>query len=147
MMICYTSIYRRNTMKTKKKSGKINTFDGWDFMELAIAWNLEDAYKEKVWVDHDDDGKLSKPTQPAGIHHNDDSRPIREFLEELCKKYFENHDATIFTKYAQDLRMFARKLSLCDSSYYAPLWRGLARIEDDFTIVRASILLLPCMWS
>jgi hypothetical protein len=126
---------------------KINPFDGFDFLELACAWDLHDKYNDKPWVDSEEDGTISQPSGPAGIHHNDDSRPIREFLEELCQKYFENHDESILTKYAEDLRMFARKLSLGDDSYYKPLWRGLARIEDDFTIVRASILLLPCMWS
>jgi len=117
---------------------KINQFSGWDFMEFVVVWNLEDRYRDKPWVDTD---------TPTTVHHNDDSRPIREFLEEKCQEYFTTHDESILQPYADDIRMYARKLAIGDNSYYAPLWRGLARIKDDFTIVRATILLLPCMWT
>ena len=135
----------KNKVKPHRKTvGQIhpyvNHFNGWDFMELAGEWGLLDRYKDKPWVDEPPD---PKPT----IHHNDDSRPIREFLEELCQEYMEHHDETLLTKYANDIRMYSRKLALEENSYYKPLWRGLARIEDDFTIVRATILLLPCMWA
>jgi len=123
-----------------KISGKVNKFNGWDFMELAGEWGLLGRYHDKPWVD-------DPPEPKPSVHHNDDSRPIREFLEELCEKYVLSHDESIFKPYANDIRMYVRKLALEDSSYYAPLWRGLARVEDDFTIVRATILLLPCMWT
>ena len=131
-----------------KAEGKINHFNGWDFMELAGEWGLLGRYDDMPWVDKK--GKIggksnSKPK--ASIHHNDDSRPIREFLEELCEKYVLAYDESVFKPYANDIRKYTRKLALEESSYYAPLWRGLARIEDDFTIVRATILLLPCMWT
>ena len=135
-----------------KIEGKVNKFNGWDFMELAGEWGLLDKYKDKPWVDSQWAGSpathsSSLPIKQQAVHHNDDSRPIREFLEELCQEYMEHHDETLLTKYASDIRMYSRKLALEENSYYKPLWRGLARIEDDFTIVRATILLLPCMWS
>jgi hypothetical protein len=136
-----------------KIDGKnINHFNGWDFMELAGEWNLLDKYDDMPWVDKQWAGsqatRSSNPPNPRPtIHHNDDSRPIREFLEALCQEYMENHDESLLTKYANDIRMYTRKLALEDSSFYAPLWRGLARVEDDFTIVRTTILLLPCMWT
>ena len=137
------------TKKDRKTVGKLsvstspyyNHFNGWDFMELAGEWELLDKYKDQPWTD------TSVPIKQQAVHHNDDSRPIREFLESLCQEYMEYHDENLLTKYANDIRMYSRKLALEDSSYYTPLWRGLARIEDDFTIVRATILLLPCMWT
>ena len=125
----------------KHTSMGTNKFNGWDFMELAGEWGLLDKYKDQPWTD------TTLPIKQQAVHHNDDSRPIREFLEELCEKYVLSHDESIFKPYANDIRMYARKLALEDTSYYAPLWRGLARVEDDFTIVRATILLLPCMWT
>ena len=132
---------KHRKLVSKSNPYYVNHFNGWDFMELAGEWGLLDRYKDKPWVDD------SLPIKQQAVHHNDDSRPIREFLEELCQQYMEHHDETLLTKYANDIRMYSRKLALEENSYYKPLWRGLARIEDDFTIVRATILLLPCMWA
>jgi len=113
--------------------GKVNDFKGWDFLELAEKWGLQ--YKYKPSPKH--------PSRPT----NDDSKPIRRFLESLIKQSQRLGDESLLSPYANDIRMYTRKLAQNDISYYRPLWRGLARIEDDFTLVRATILLLPCMWS
>ena len=117
----------------------INEFNGWDYTELIAKWDLYNETSLACTVVQ----KVYEPEKTS----QDDSKPIRQFLEDLLTTYFATQNEEVVKPFADDIRRFARKLSVEDMSYYRPLWRGLSRIEDDFTIVRATILLVPTMWA
>ncbi len=132
---------KRLARRLKLESGKdfINDFNGWDYTELLAKWDLFNEESPACTLVQ----KVYEPVKDS----QDDSKPIRQFLEDLLVVYLATQDEDKIKPYADDIRRFTRKLGVEDMSYYKPLWRGLSRIEDDFTIVRATILLVPTMWA
>lgn len=94
---------------------------GWGYEELSDAWNIKGEYNELP-------EKISKYMLESMSLDEDD---------ELQKKT------------AKDLREFLLKLADNEEKigYTAPLWRGLAAIEDDQTLLKYASELVEHMWS
>ena len=104
-------------------------FYGWDYIELAIAWNLyiPDVDNIDVIADH---------------------KPIKWFLNCVLDGARNNGTTMVMKKVASDLRIFLSKLgdenNTCGNEY--PMWKGMSKIESDYTIIRLAIPLIGYMW-
>lgn len=108
-------------------------FDGWDFMELADAWNIH--VPDDCWI----------PGYEGWHPEISDSGVISIYLEGVMKKYGGGEPTRVMKKCAKDIRIYCELLSKgisCD----APLWGGMAQIECDWTIIRYTIDLVGSMW-
>ena len=101
-------------------------FQGWDYLELALAWNL---YIPDVGSDIED------------------HKPIEWFLREVLKGYVRG-DRRIIGKVSKDLRIFLSKLgdedNVIGDEY--PMWKGLSKVRSNYTLIRLSIPLIGYMW-
>ena len=100
-------------------------FDGWDFMELAEAWNIHVPY-DSMGVITDADG-------------------IVMYLESVMKSYDGNESTRCMKKCAKDIRIFCIGLSK-GWGYDGPLYKGLSEITDDWTIISYAMKLMGNMW-
>jgi len=100
-------------------------FEGWDFMELAHAWNIP--------VIHGSAGDIT------------DADDIVFYIRSLYKTFDGGDMTRPMRKCAKDIRIFVGMLGDCDDNNSA-LWKGLASIEDDYSIIRLSIPLIGYMW-
>jgi len=160
-------------MSCKQHSSII--FDGWDWTELAQAWNVyipssyagKDmyAYAEKRRLNPVSDNKVvfSKETNLEDFMSDidwsinefenfEDYDPILWYINLALKRGWEQGyelKSRVIARMASDVRCFAYKLSKSSHNYLAPLWEGLSRIEDDETLLRLISVhypLLASMW-
>ena len=105
---------------------------GWSYEELAERWGLPHEWKRA-----DDDEKIAKRISEFMLESIGG-----DFSDDKKKKQNEK-------QIAKDLRKFLLKLAEKEDrvGYYAPLWRGLAAIEDDECLLKAASLLVRKMWS
>ena len=124
-------------MEKTKKPVKINNypFDGFDFTELADAWNVCAFDKDQI-SDNVEDWR-----------HSIDSDSIKFYLRNVLKGYDGGDPSFVMRKTAKDIRIFATELADCDFHHHGPLWKGLASIEDDFTVISMTIPLVAYMWN
>jgi len=101
-------------------------FQGWDYLELANAWNL--------YI-------------PDANSNIEDHEPIKWFLEKILRNYI-NGKTRITKKVASDLRVFLSKLGDVDNvvGNEYPMWKGMSEIESDYNLIRLSIPLIGYMW-
>lgn len=105
--------------------------EGWDYLDLAKLWKIEIPQECK-----------------------DSSKPIADYLDKwyqhhmmYCVPYPSVCNCEI-TRVAEDLRIFLRSLGDEEKSntFYAPMWRGMAEIEDDSELVKITIPIIGYMW-
>jgi hypothetical protein len=120
----------RITMTTKLNS---YPFDGWDFMEFADAWNV--YVGDEFWL------------KGADGYHGlyTDADVISVYLEQVLKNY-NGKPTRPMRKCAKDIRIFLKKLSKSEHHYDTPVWKGMSKIEDDFTLLSYAIKLMGNMW-
>jgi hypothetical protein len=97
-------------------------FNGWDYTELAEAWNL--------YI----------PVWPM------DDKLIEYYLEGLFRNYNGNKPTRPMRKAAKDIRLFLTELSKSKISYQSPMWKGMSEIKDDFTLIQMTIPNIGYMW-
>lgn len=121
-------------MNTKSIKLSSYPFRGYDFMELAEAWNV--YIGDEFWI------------AGVGRYHvlYSDADVIAVYLKEVCKKYDGCEPTRAMRKHAKDIRIFTKALSQ-GMTYDAPLWYGMSKIEDDWTLLQYAIQLMSCMWT
>ena len=97
---------------------------GWDFSEIGDAFGLPDCN------DLDEEVYLNL---------------LREALEEVARDDFDGKQSA--EPVVSWLRQFLNKLAEEDVSYKTPLFRGIAAITDNFTLLQVVIHCLPLLWS
>lgn len=109
-----------------KKLLKLNSypFDGWDFMEFSEAWNIPVPYNS-----------FGGPYTDADC--------IKWYLESVLRYDKETRP---MKKCAKDIRIFTDKLSRSKYDYKSPMWVGMSKIENDWTIIKVAIALMDMMW-
>lgn len=100
---------------------------GWDFEELADEWGL-------YLPDSLDD--YSEPMTTA----------------EWINLYLENFIQTVSDtrtrrKAAKDIRKYCQLMSDDDCCFECPVWEGMAKVEDDFTLIRLFSPLIGYAWT
>jgi len=108
-------------------------FDGYDFVELIDCWNID--ISDKIIEDN--------------------ALPIQEFLTDVWRKMYgfreaENEKNQRYAKkIADDLRRFLAKLAKEDDGMgsYAPVWKAISEINDDYSLFQIAIPLIGYMWS
>jgi len=120
-------------MTTMTKKLDSYPFHGFDFMELADAWG--------VYI-----GDEFNVCGMDGYHRTiSDADVLSIFLEQVLKSYNGYKPSYPMRKCANDIRIFTKKLSKgCTSE--APMWKGMSKIEDDFTLLSYAIKLMGNMW-
>ena len=108
-------------------------FQGVDFMELAEKWQIPEHPHLKFPDDYDTVSEYSQPLQ--------------HFLEHLITESHMTGDEQPLRKYAEDVRYYLFLLSIKDKGYYGPMWRGMSKITDDYSLLRIAIPLIPYMWT
>ena len=132
-------------------------FRGWDWTELASCW----GYRRPRRATHhcrecDQDVPLRAPDLCARCGMHGDDRAVRDCvlarlnaaMERIERR--EEPDATV-----ADLRRFLFALAQVESpgggcGYdrgYAPLWRAMARMPDEWHLCQAAAVLLRRMWT
>lgn len=109
-------------------------FEGWDWTELAKAWNL--YIPEDYWI--------------AGIgdYLYNDHDPVVWLIRSSLQQYNGMASTRSMQKMANDVRIYLRLLGDPDNShtYSSPLWYGMSKIEDDFTLLNYTCELIGGMW-
>jgi len=114
-------------------------FVGFDWTELLSAWNV---YQPK-------DFYVPDPEKKYGFHPTCyEIDPIKWYLRSVMKQYNGNKPSRPMQKCAKDLRIFLRLLGDPEQSntYSAPMWIGMSKIENDWTLLSFSYDLIDCMW-
>jgi hypothetical protein len=113
-------------------------FMGWDWLELAKEWNLyiPDNYSFPGKNDFGFD------------EHHYDYDPVNWFILSVLSKYNGVDSTRPMKKIAGDCRLFLSKLGDEDNSstYSWPLWDGMSKIEDDWTLLNFVYPLIGYMW-
>lgn len=94
-------------------------FKGYDWTELAKCFGLfENEYEDELTL------KKTKDYLVTNHFSNTEylAKEIRRFLFELYKNCLQS------------------------KRYSTPVWKGLLNIEDDFTLIKYTIILLEYMW-
>ena len=152
-------------MNTTKTQIKNYPFMGWDFSELAKAWNLpseigdphmENFIDDPDWKGQDFDGpdendyytfnpnyKITGPVFDQCSDYYDTDKVVLIYLDEVLrigyKKPWKNGyqlPSRVLRKVAKDIRIYLMKLSENSSSYYGPMWEGMSKIESDEELIR-----------
>jgi len=93
-------------------------------------------YEGKDWTE------LSKQ---FGLFENDleDEITLQKTKDYLVSKHFSDTESV-----SSEIRLFLRALCRnCDGNKYTtPIWKGLLNVEDDFTLIKYTIVLLEHMW-
>ena len=107
-------------MKTKQ----LNTypFDGWDYTELADAWNL--------YI-------------PDFEFH--DEYPIIWFLDGVLDNHNKYNKSFVLSKVANDLRTYLSQLGEGDDIYNS-VWHGMVEILSDHALIIMARKLIQMMW-
>ena len=109
-------------------------FTGWDWTELAHAWNV--YIPEDFWI--------------AGIgdYVCNDYDPVVWIIQEALKQYNGMTSTYVMRKMANDIRIYLRLLGNPTTShtYSSPLWIGMSKIEDDWTLLSYTCELIGNMW-
>lgn len=103
----------------KKLEHKKYEFKGWDYEELGDCWKLFKKFNADIDTD------------------------------KIIIDYLRNEGDKKKKIIARDIRLFlTRVLSQgINVGYWAPVWRGLLEIKDDYTLIQVTIPLLPYMWT
>lgn len=99
---------------------------GWDWNELAYMLGF---------------GELDEGEDGYGFDFGDLEE---DFLFELVLDRFLLDD---LEEIAQVIRKFLSKFITQNNGFWDPLWEGLSKIEDDFTLTQATYALLGHMWN
>lgn len=107
------------------------TFRGFDWTELAPVFNIP--------ITEEDDS--SNQDILAG--------KIRVALNELGARISMPSKPNLAKKQVAQVREFVRVLALQSRGHHydTPLWEGLGKIEDDWTFLQHTALLLETMWT
>jgi len=103
-------------------------FDGWDYLELAIAWNL--------YIPDDDNTNTYVPA---------DNKVIKWFLEGVLRNYSFGEKRFVIRKVAKDLRIFLSKLGSYES-YEKKVWLAMAEMESDVMLIVMVKEIIPLLW-
>lgn len=101
-------------------------FDGWDFMEFSDAWNIPVPYNS------------------AGNPYTD-ADCIRWYLQSVMS-YFDGNPTRVMRKCAKDIRLFTKELGKSEISYISPMWEGMSKIEDDWTLIGVAMRVMDMLW-
>ena len=103
-------------------------FQGWDFTELLYAWNMP--------VPVNDDYCLGQ---------------IRNIIDRCANGYYvgyKRYNTHFQRKAIRDMRTFVKKLSDPEvAGGYAPFWRGLSEVEDDWVFLQMFSNNLAYAWT
>lgn len=142
-------------------------FNGWDWRELATAWNIyiPDSYAGRdlylLVKKQKEDPKPSRfVTKLDELFDNYDSwvEPVYEDFDEtdpliwyidIVLRRAQGNSTRVMKKMAKDVRDYLNKLAKSNYTYYTPLWRGLAKIKDDWSlliVISGRGPLLSFMW-
>lgn len=114
-------------------------FEGWDWTEFLKAWNIyqpEDFY-------------MPDPENKYGFHPTcSEIDPIKWYLRGVMGQHKGCKVPRSMQKCAKDLRIFLSMLGDPEQSntYSHPLWLGMSKIEDDWTLLQFSYDLIQNMW-
>lgn len=115
-------------------------FKGWDWRELCEAW---DIYVPDDFYEPD-------PKNEWGFHPTCSERdPIKWFIKGAIKnEMFGGKKSRPLMKCAKDVRIFLRLLGDEEQSntFSTPMWRGMAEITDDYTLMCHTIDNIGAMW-
>ena len=149
-------------------------FDGWDYGELALAWNLPneigDPHDENFVTKSDWNPEDSEPDENGNYPFNPDWEIIGPVYDQ-CEDYFdtdkvvaiyiqeilriawgkpwknnEQLKSRVVIKAARDLRIFLKTLGEGTCSYYGPVWIGMSKIESDTELLRIFKELVGWAW-
>lgn len=101
-------------------------FKGWDWMELAEAFEVE-AVEESAWLKN-----------PDAADENTAERIRAKFWADGCGEGCPEAAALV--------RKFLLKLAECEDSC-SPVWKALASIDHDFTMLRLFGPLVRYAWN
>lgn len=101
-------------------------FDGWDFMEFSDAWNIPVPYDS------------------IGDRYTD-ADCIVWYLQSTMYNY-HGESTRVMRKCAKDIRLFTKELGKSKMSYMSPMWEGMSKIEDDWTIISVAIRVMNMLW-
>ena len=108
-----------------------------DYYFLVENFGLVEKYKER---------------EIQGEYKADESEVLQEFFQSILEKHtYECHWNNKSCKcdiksVAKDMRMYLKNLAKHKHSFWAPVWRGLSKVEDDGELLRISSHLVSAMW-
>ena len=111
-------------------------FDGWDWTELAKAWNV--YIPDDYWI-----------PGMKGYHETAyDHSPVIWLIESALKQYDGQRDTRVMRKLANDCRVYLKRLGDEENShtYSGPMWLGMSQIESDWTLLQFVHTLIGYMW-
>jgi hypothetical protein len=111
------------------KKSKHTLFKGWDWLELAYAWNV--YIPEDYWMGVDSGVKF-------GFHAScDDYDPVKWLIKGALSRYDGNKPTRVMRKLANDCREYLALLGDPETShtYASPVWLGMSKVEDDWTLL------------
>lgn len=114
-------------------------FIGQDWYELIKAWNV---YVPEDFYMPDPEGKY-------GFHPTCyEIDPLKWYMMEVMKQYKGDKVTRSMHKCCKDLRIFLNMLGDPEkcNTYTGPLWIGLSKIQDDWTLISYSYDLIQSMW-
>jgi hypothetical protein len=148
-------------------------FNGWDWSELAKAWNVympesyagKDMYqyaernrtdeeyrtRERTYTLINDDGTedvknwddmfegLDMNSQEHWDNHGyedfEEWEPLVWYIRTALKQDKDGSGTRVTRKMANDVRAFCLALATDSNKYHEPIWRGMAQVEHDFTLL------------
>jgi hypothetical protein len=116
-------------------------FNGWDWTELVKAWNV---YIPDYFHYGNDFGVK------YGYHETcTEYDPIKWLIFSALSKYDGNKSTRPMRKMAQDCREYLALLGNPDNcySYSGPMWLGMSKIEDDWTLLWMVYTNIAMMWN
>lgn len=114
-------------------------FCGWDWSELLKAWNIyqpEDFY-------------IPDPDNKYGFHPTCyEIDPIKWYINKVMRRYTGDVPTRPMKKCAKDLRIFLSMLGDKKKShtYSGPMWLGMSKIKDDWTLLSHTLDNIESMW-
>ena len=147
-------------------------FNGWDYHELALAWNIPnemgDPHDENFvdvenWTEPEQNEDGTYPFKPdykiVGPVYDDCEdwfdcdKVIAIYIGVALKtawdKPWKNGNqlkSRVVKKMAKDLRIYLKELSKGCTSYYGPMWDGMSKIESDTELLRIFKELVGWAW-
>jgi len=104
-------------------------FKGWDWTELARAWNV--YIPEDFWMG-------VESGVDYGFHATCvDSDPVKWLIDAALSRYAGIGKRRVTRKMANDCREYLALLGdpETSNSYSAPVWYGMSKIKDDWTLL------------
>lgn len=115
------------TMTDNYHNGPFHRFYGWDFTELLWCWNMPTK---------DDDSDIEQVRFIITKCHEGHYVGWKR-----CQSFFER-------KATKDMRRYIRKMAQPEvSGGYAPFWRGLSLVKDDFVFLQMLYPVIGYAWT